>query len=71
MAHSPFNDVKFELGVILVVGVLLLLVQRPIDLPGWLSWLLLLGYGLVGMLWLLIRTHRVLRRQEQEHHRGP
>lgn len=60
VAVSPFNPVKLELAVILVVGLLLLIVHgRLVD--GALAQLgLLLAYGVGAMLWLLWRTRRVL-----------
>jgi len=70
VAPSPLNVVKLDLGVILAVGVLLLLIQgRIVDsLP--LQLLLLTTYGLLGMVWIVIRTRRVIaklaRDQEQQ-----
>ncbi len=62
VAPSPFNEVKFDLGIILVIGVLLLLIQSRItDRLDW-QLLLLLGYGLLGMLWIIFRTRRVMAR---------
>ncbi len=66
VAPSPFNSVKFELGVILLVGLLLLLLLahgRMIDAPR-LQLLLLVAYGLIGMVWLLVRTRWILLRQQ-------
>jgi hypothetical protein len=62
---SPFNGVKLELGVALVVGVVLWLAADSItdDLGGQL--LLLTGYGLLSMFWLVARTRRVLSRIER------
>lgn len=67
---SPFNAVKFELGVILVVGMLLLLIQWRIN-HVLVQFLLLLSYGLLGMGWIMFRTRRILVRSlaEQRHHR--
>lgn len=67
---SPFNTVKFELGVILVVGLLLLLIQWRID-DLLVQFLLLSGYGLLGMCWIMFRTRRVLTQSlaEQRPHR--
>ena len=66
VAPSPFNSVKFELGVILLVGLLLLLLLAH----GWvigsprLQLLLLVAYGIIGMAWLIVRTRRILHRQQ-------
>ena len=72
VAPSPLNEVKLDLGIILVVGVLLLLVQgRVVDsLP--LQLLLLLSYGLLGMSWIIVRVRRVMaklnHKREQSSH---
>jgi hypothetical protein len=62
---SPFNGVKLELGVALVLGAVLWLAADSItaNLGGQL--LLLTGYGLVSMLWLVMHTRRVLSRIER------
>lgn len=62
VAPSPLNEVKLDLAIILVVGMLLLLVQgRLMDgLPAQL--LVLASYGVAGMLWIVVRTRKVLRR---------
>ncbi len=62
VAPSPFNEIKLDLGVILVIGLLLLLVQERI-VDGLLPQLvLLLSYGLAGMVWLVVRTFQVVAR---------
>lgn len=67
---SPLNAVKFELGVILVVGLLLLLIQWRLD-DLLVQFLLLSGYGLLSMGWIMFRTRRVLIQNlaEQRPHR--
>jgi len=63
---SPFNVVKFDLAIILVLGILLLLVHDHIA-NGELARLgLLVGYGLAGMAWIVVRTRRVSRRLAAE-----
>ncbi|NOX75542.1 MAG: hypothetical protein GXP17_02790 [Gammaproteobacteria bacterium] len=61
VAPSPFNGVKLELGIILVLGVVLWLGANSIiaSLGGQL--LMLAAYGIVATLWLMFRTRRVLR----------
>lgn len=62
VAPSPLNEVKLDLAIILVVGGLLLLVQGRL-LDSLLAQLLVLAsYGLLGMLWIVIRARNVLRR---------
>ena len=66
VAPSPFNDVKLDLGVILTVGIVLLLVQERV-LDSLLSQLLLLAsYSLLGMIWIVVRTRRIMARIARE-----
>ena len=60
VAPSPFNTVKFELGVILLLGILLVLVHGRITSSTKLQFLLLSAYGLLGMVWIVIRTRRIM-----------
>lgn len=71
VAPSPFNEVKLDLGVILSVGVVLLLAQgRVLDsLP--LQLLLLTSYGLLGMIWMVVRTRRIMARIAREREQSP
>ena len=62
VAPSPLNEIKLDLAIILVVGGLLLLVQGRL-LDSLLAQLLVLAsYGVLGMLWIVIRTRNVLQR---------
>lgn len=67
VAPSPLNEVKLDLGIILVVGVVLLLVQGRVLDSLLLQLLLLLSYGLLGMIWIIIRTRRVMAKITREH----
>ena len=70
VAPSPLNEVKLDLGVILAIGVLLLLVQgRALESLS-LQLLLLLSYGLLGMLWIVIRVHRVMAQFDRKRERN-
>ncbi len=71
VAPSPLNEVKLDLGIILAVGLLLLLVQgRVVDgLP--LQFLLLSSYGLLGMIWIVVRVRRVVAKLEREREQLP
>lgn len=69
VAPSPFNEVKLDLGIILSVGVLLLLVQGRIMDSLFGQFLVLGGYALLGMGWMLIRTRRILSRLSSEQQR--
>jgi hypothetical protein len=71
VAPSPLNEVKLDLGVILVVGLVLLLVQGKAMDSLLLQLLLLLSYGLLGMVWIIIRTRRVLAKIAREQEQRP
>lgn len=60
VAPSPFNEVKLDLGIILVVGGLLLLAQGRVLDSLLLQLLVLVSYGLVGLIWIVVRTRRVM-----------
>ncbi|MCB1771346.1 MAG: hypothetical protein KDJ31_16855, partial [Candidatus Competibacteraceae bacterium] len=67
----PLNEVKLDLGVILVVGLVLLLVQgRALD-SLLLQLLLLLSYGVLGMIWIIVRARRVVAKMTQERGQSP
>ena len=71
VAPSPLNEVKLDLAIILVVGVLLLLVQGRL-LDSLLAQLLVLAsYGALGMLWIVIRARDVLQRAARDQGQPP
>ena len=74
VAPSPLNEVKLDLAIILVVGLLLLLVQGRL-LDSLLAQLLVLAsYGVLGMLWIVIRARDILQRvarDREQHPDGP
>ena len=59
---SAFNSVKIELGFAMLFGVLLWLVADSITANEGTQWLLLMGYSLLSMCWLVLRTRAVMRR---------
>jgi hypothetical protein len=74
VAPSPLNEVKLELAIILVVGVLLLLAQGRIVDSLFVQLLVLVSYGVLGMLWIIVRARQVLRRiarDRESHPDGP
>jgi hypothetical protein len=73
VAPSPLNDVKLDLGVILTVGFVLLLVQGRVLESLWLQMLVLASYSLLGMIWIVVRTRRIMARlaREREQSNGP
>jgi hypothetical protein len=68
---SPLNGVKLELGIILLIGLLLLLVQERITDSLRFQFLLLTAYGVAAMLWIVWRTRRVVARFKQGTQNGP
>ena len=60
VAPSPLNEVKFDLGIVLVVGSLLLLVVARISGDAWTQVAILLAYGLLGMIWIIVRVRLVI-----------
>lgn len=70
VAPSPLNAVKLELGVILVVGALLVLIQGRLTDNLVTQLLVLVSYGGLGASWLIVRAHRILRRITGEQRPG-
>ena len=61
VAPSPFNGVKLELGLILVLAIVVWLAADIITPEKSSQLLILFVYGLLAMGWLVLRTRRVLR----------
>ena len=66
VAASPFNGVKLELGVCIVLGMLLWLGAEFIIADEGTQLLILLTYSLSSAIWLVLRTRAVLRGYEME-----
>lgn len=66
VAASPFNGIKLELGMCVVLGLLLWLGADSITADDDSQLLLLLGFSLACTIWLVVRTRAVLRRCEAE-----
>lgn len=64
VAPSPFNTVKLELGIIIVLGILLVLALNSITQNLTLQFAILIGAGVVGMIWIVWRTKTVQRNQK-------
>ena len=71
VSPSPLNPVKLELIVVIIVGVLLWAVHERITADALDQFLLLGGYGLIAMAWLVLRTRRILARRAAGADRGP
>lgn len=63
IAPSPFNAIKLELGIVIVMGALLLIALDSITEDALLQLSVLFVAGLLGMFWIMWRTHKVLKRQ--------
>lgn len=59
VAPSPFNAVKFDLGLFIIIGFVFWLIHdKLIEGSGW--QLLSLGvYGLGAMIWLVVKTNKI------------
>ena len=66
VAPSPFNAVKLELAVIMLVGLLLWIVVDSITHNDAAQIVILMSFGVLGAAWLLIRTHVVSQRIEKK-----
>ena len=58
---SPLNPVKFELGIVLIIGILLLVINEFLtdSLSG--QFLILGAYSLISMVWLVLRARKVVK----------
>ena len=61
VSASPLNTVKLDLAVALCLGLLLWLIQGLLGTGTVTQILILAGYGIAGMAWIMLRTYRVLR----------
>ncbi|WP_455222549.1 hypothetical protein [Kaarinaea lacus] len=66
VAPSPFNAVKLELAVIIIVGLLLWIAVDSITNNHAAQIVILLIFGLLGAAWLIFRTHLLLRRLQKK-----
>jgi hypothetical protein len=61
VAASPFNGVKLDLALIIIVGVVVWLIHDRVIENGFGQMLLLAGYGLCAMIWIVLKTRRIAR----------
>lgn len=66
VAASPFNGVKIELGIVLILGLILWLAADSITSSIAAQLLLLVSYGLISAFWLIIRTRQVVQQLEKQ-----
>lgn len=65
VAPSPFNPVKLDLGIILLIGVVVFLLHGRITDNTLMQFVILLGYGLLSAVWLVVRVRKISRNLEQ------
>ncbi len=70
VAPSPFNGIKFELGIILLLLPLIWVVVERLVADTLLEFALLLAAASLASAWLVWRTRTVLRRLEREREDG-
>ncbi len=63
VAASPFNGVKFDLALVIIVGLVVWLIHDRLIESGFGQMLFLAGYGLSAMVWLVAKTRRVEQAQ--------
>jgi len=66
VAASPFNQVKIELGLALILGIVLWLAAESITASITAQLLLLAGYGLISASWLIFRTQRIAQQYDEQ-----
>lgn len=59
---SPFNGVKLDLALILVMGVAVWMIHERVTDNVLGQLLLLIGYGVLAAVWVVFRTRRVAAR---------
>ncbi len=59
---SPFNAVKVDLALLIIVGGVLWLIHDRLVEDPFGQFLLLAGYGAAAMGWIVIKTRRVAKR---------
>ena len=68
VAASPFNTVKLELGFAVIIGIALWFIVNNTIASFSKQLLVLAGYGIIGALWLVFRTRRIVKQQQTGHH---
>jgi hypothetical protein len=61
VAASPFNGVKLDLALIVIVGMVVWLIHDRVIENGFGQLLFLAGYGLCAMIWIVLKTRRIAR----------
>ena len=61
VAPSPFNAIKLELAILIIVGGLMLMALDSITQDLLLQISLLFISGMLGMAWIMWRTYRLLK----------
>jgi len=62
---SPFNAIKLDLALILIVGIVVLVTHDRLVEHQLGQLLIVAGYGIAAMLWIVVKTRRVLKNIDQ------
>ncbi len=62
---SPFNAIKLDLALILIVGIVVLVAHDRLVEHQLGQLLIVVGYGIAAMLWIVVKTRRVLKNIDQ------
>jgi ABC-type bacteriocin/lantibiotic exporter with double-glycine peptidase domain len=66
VSASPFNGVKLDLAIILIIGVVFFMIVPQLIQSFAMQLLVLSLYGLVAMIWLIHKTRKILSKHAQE-----
>ncbi|MDH5231342.1 MAG: hypothetical protein OEZ58_08685 [Gammaproteobacteria bacterium] len=63
ISASPFNPVKFDLGVILILAIGIWLLVGVVTSQALIQILIMFSYGISSMIWLVLKIRRIYRQQ--------
>ena len=59
---SPLNPVKLDLGLVLIIGFMLLMLNEKLSDSRAVQFAILGGYGIVAMVYLIWRTRKLVKK---------
>ncbi|MDH5377588.1 MAG: hypothetical protein OEX00_04625 [Gammaproteobacteria bacterium] len=66
VSASPFNPVKFELGIFVLVGIAVFAIKSKITQDESSQFLIMFAYSAIAALWLVRRTKKIFTQLEQQ-----
>jgi len=66
VAASPYNAVKMDLAVLVLLGVIVWVIHDQITTQFYAQVLILGGYGCATMMWVITRVRQVSRQLDQD-----